>query len=420
MPLWKQVLLVLVFAVGGIVAWGAYDPSARATLIGLGVPQAVVPAWAFLAEHEATAGQDGATAKAGAGAGAKAAGGGQARGGQGGGRGPSGPVKVVAAPAAMQKTNDRVTAIGTAQADKSVVVFPRSTGMIEEIAFKSGETVAAGAVLARLDDDAEAIALEKAKLALADAEKKAERYRTLAGSRAIAQVDRDTAVSELAAAQLAVRDAALALDRRKILAPFSGVVGLTSVDVGAMVSATTEIATIDDRATLKLEFRVPEGFASKVALGQEVDAETPARPGEIFKGVVDAVGSRIEEDSRTLVVQARLDNTEDRLRPGMSFKVTLRFPGDDQIAVPALSVQWDRDGSYVWRVKEDSVERVAVTIVERSADSILVSGGLAAGDRVVVEGVQRLRNGAKIALADAAPDAQADPSTAAVLPKTRG
>ncbi len=180
------------------------------------------------------------------------------------------------------------------------------------------------------------------------------------------------------------------------------------------MSATTEIATIDDRATLKLEFRVPEGFASKVALGQEVDAETPARPGETFKGVVAAVGSRVEEDSRTLVVQARLDNADDRLRPGMSFRVTLRFPGDDRIAVAPLAVQWDRDGSYVWRVKDDSVERVAVTIVERNADSILVSGDLTAGDSVVVEGVQRLRKGAKIALAEAAPaESPTDPVAAA-------
>lgn len=440
MSLWKQVLLVLVLAAAGVVGWGAYDPSARQTLVGLGIPEPALPAWAFLAKAPADAGGKPAGAGQGQGAGqgsgqgqgagqAQAGGqrsggqggGGQGGGGQGGGgRGPGGPVTVVAAPAAVQRTNDRVTAIGTTQADKSVTVFPRSTGMIEEIAFQPGERVEAGAVLARLDDDAETIALERAKLALADAEAKADRYKTLAGSRAIAQVDRDTAVSERSAAQLAVRDATLALDRRKIVAPFSGVVGLTNVDVGAMVSATTEIVTIDDRATLKLEFRVPESFASKVALGQEVDAETPALPGETFKGEVAALGSRVEEDSRTLVVQARLDNAADRLRPGMSFKVTLRFAGEDKIAVPALSVQWDRDGSYVWRVAGDSVDRVAVTIVERNADTILVSGDLAAGDSVVVEGVQRLRKGAKIALADARTEPAAGTGGAAPAPEKRG
>lgn len=438
MSLWKQVLLVLVLAAAGVVGWGAYDPSARQTLVGLGIPEQALPAWAFLAKAPADAagkpagtGQGQGSGQQGQGSGQAQAGGqrqggqgggGQGGGGQGGGggRGPGGPVTVVAAPAAVQRTNDRVTAIGTTQADKSVTVFPRSTGMIEEIAFQPGERVQAGAVLARLDDDAETIALERAKLALADAEAKADRYKTLAGSRAIAQVDRDTAVSERSAAQLAVRDATLALDRRKIVAPFTGVVGLTNVDVGAMVSATTEIVTIDDRATLKLEFRIPEGFASKVALGQEVDAETPALPGETFKGEVAALGSRVEEDSRTLVVQARLDNTADRLRPGMSFKVTLRFAGEDKIAVPALSVQWDRDGSYVWRIAGDSVDRVAVTIVERNADTILVSGELAAGDSVVVEGVQRLRKGAKIALADARTEPAAGTGGAVPASEKRG
>ncbi|BBE74304.1 efflux RND transporter periplasmic adaptor subunit [Oharaeibacter diazotrophicus] len=428
MAVWKQVVLVCVLAVAGVFAWGAYDPSARATLAGLGVPEAALPAWAFLARPEA----DAAAGPATAGAGKRPAGGGQAGGvqagaaqggsrsggGQGGGRGgPSGPITVVAAPASTQKTNDRVVAIGTAEAARTVTLFPRSTGEVTEIGFRPGEVVKAGAVLVRLDDDAEKIALAKAELTLSDARAKATRYETLAGSRAISAVDRDTARSELQAAELAVRDARLALDRRVILAPYAGVVGLTTVEVGAMVSSTTEIVTLDERATLKIEFRIPEAFASKVALGQSVSAVTPARPGDDFEGEVTALGSRVESDSRTLVVQAALDNAADLLRPGMSFHVTLRFSGDDEIAVPALSVQWDRDGSYVWRVKDGAVERVAVRIVERSAETVLVDGDLAAGDTVVVEGVQRLRPGAKVALADAA---RGDGPAAATPPAPAG
>jgi RND family efflux transporter MFP subunit len=186
--------------------------------------------------------------------------------------------------------------------------------------------------------------------------------------------------------------------------------GLAEVEVGDLVASDAVIATLDDRSVLKVEFRVPESVAAKVAVGQSVAATTPARPGEPFEGRVSAVGSRIEEDSRTLVVRAEIDNAGDKLRPGMSFLVDLRFPGDERLAVPALALQWDRDGSFVWRVAGGKAERVPVGIVQRNADTVLVDGGLSPGDVIVVEGVQQLRPGAAVALADqptAAPDPQA-------------
>lgn len=409
MAVWKQILLVLILAVAGAYGWAWFDPEGRAQLASLGVPDAVLPA---AAPAEAPAGQPGERQGARTGGEGRPAG----QGGGGGGRGPGGPSPVTTAAATDAMTNDRVTAIGTAEAMQSVVVFPRSTGMVDEIRFRSGQSVAAGEVLVRLDADAERIALERAEVTLADARAKVERYERLAANSSISSVERDTARSELAAAELAVREARLALDRREVKAPFAGVVGLTAVEIGAMVSATTEIATIDDRSTLKVEFRIPESVAAKASLGQTVTATTPSRPDQTFEGEVTALGSRIEADSRTLVVQATIDNAEDLLRPGMSFLVTLRFDGDARVAVPALSVQWDRDGSYVWRVEDGKVSRVGIAIVERNADQVLVEGPLEAGDTVVVEGVQRLRPGAAIADAGTAADAPgASPAAPAPL-----
>ncbi len=419
MAVWKQILLVLVLVVAGVVGWGAVDPSARDRLLALGVPADLLPASAFLA----ASGDSGEAGPAGAGGppgeGRAAAGqrggpgGGGAGGGGGGPGGFSGPVTVVAVPATRETTNDRVAAIGTGEAARAVVIHPRSAGMVESVEFTPGERVAAGAVLVRLDDEAERIALEQAELTLADARAKVERYDRLAGSSALSSVERDAARSELAAAELGIRQARLDLDRRQVLAPFAGTVGLTGVEVGDLVSDTTEIATLDDRSRLRVEFRVPESVASKVALGQAVAATTPARPGAVFEGEVTALASRIEPDSRTLVVQAQIANGEDLLRPGMSFLVELRFPGDDHMAVPALAVQWDRDGSFVWRVRDGKAERVAVAIVQRNSQTVLVDGDLAVGDVIVVEGVQRLRPGAAVALAD-------EPASAGAAPAPRG
>lgn len=394
MAVWKQFIVTLLLAIAAVIGWGALDPGARPRLVALGVPEILLPEAVFLAAApaETATGAPGQGPSTGTGQGRAA-----------GGRGPGGfggPVTVVTASVFEAETNDRVSAIGTGEAIRTVTLIPRSSGMVDEILFEAGDRVEAGQPLVRLDKEAEEIALRLAELQVEDARAKMRRYDQLVANNTLAEVDRDTARTELASAELALRDARLQLDRREIRAPFAGVVGLTDVEPGDMVSATTEIAVLDDRSELKMTFRVPEAFAARVRQGQEVIATTPSLPGERFTGTVTALGSRIEEDSRTLVVQAALENVGDKLRPGMSFAVTLAFAGERRTAVPALAVQWDRNGSFVWRVAGDAAERVGVTILERGSEQVLVSGELAIDDLVVVEGVQRLRPGAKVALAD--------------------
>jgi len=106
--------------------------------------------------------------------------------------------------------------------------------------------------------------------------------------------------------------------------------------------------------------------------------------------------SRIEEDSRTLPVKALIDNTNDKLRPGMSFELELEFPGQQYPGVDPLAIQWDSDGSFVWKIDEGSVLRVPATIIQRNRGSVLIDAELQPGDRVVTEGVMSLRQGAKI------------------------
>ncbi|PKR87186.1 efflux transporter periplasmic adaptor subunit [Pleomorphomonas diazotrophica] len=389
MAFWKQLALALILGLAGIIGWGALDPAARPRLMAAGVPEVLLPQWAFLAPADSAAA---ATPKA---EGARRGETGGNR-GTGGGAGGARVALVVTAPVVMSETADRVSAIGTAEAARTVAVFPRATGMVTEIGFTPGAKVEAGAALVRLDDDSEKIALEQAKAALQDADARASRNERLAETRAISAAELDTARFELSKARLALQEAELNLSRRVIAAPFAGIVGLTSVEVGDMVSTSTEIVTLDDRSAIKVEFRVPEAFAARVAIGQPIEVATPSQPGALFEGKVTAVGSRIEADSRTLVTQATVDNPDDRLRPGMSFAVTLRFPGVEKTAVPAPSVQWDRDGSYVWTIDDGKAKRSGVAIIERNADTVLVSGDLKPGDPVVVEGIQSVRADAPV------------------------
>jgi len=141
---------------------------------------------------------------------------------------------------------------------------------------------------------------------------------------------------------------------------------------------------------------VAERYLARIAVGQAVTARTPGFAGRTFNGRVDEIDSRIDPDSRTVKVRATLPNTDDLLRPGMSFAIELNIPGPAYPEVPELALQWAKGESFVWRIKQDTAEQVAVRSIKRLHDTILVDGDLQAGDVVVVEGVQRLRPGRQV------------------------
>jgi RND family efflux transporter MFP subunit len=326
----------------------------------------------------------------------------QARGARGGrpagapgGRG-GGVANVVTATVAMERIDEAVAALGTAKAVRSVTVFPQVTGIVEEIAFTPGSRVEAGALLLRLEDDVQTIAVERARLALEQAGEALERARQLAKSRttsAVAVADAERAV-ELA--EIELRSAEIERARHEIRAPFAGVTGLTDISEGDLVTSSTEIVSLDDLSTILVRFEVPERWAGRIAAGKPITATARALPGAQFTGTVTAVDNRIDEASRTVRMDAALANEGEGLKPGMSLAVGLAFEGADSLAVPSLALQWDRDGSFVWKLDSDVVQRAEATILRRRRGAVIVAGDLQAGDRVVVEGVQRLRPGAQV------------------------
>lgn len=321
----------------------------------------------------------------------------------GGGRGGFGRAAlVVVSPAETGIVNDRLTAIGTGHPVSTVSVRPLVSGQIAEIPVTSGTHVAAGDLIIRLDSGEEELAVERARLAEADAARKAERLASLAKQRAVSSVDADTASSELATARVAVESAELALTRRTVTAPIAGSLGILSVNAGDYITTQTEIATIDDRSAILVEYYVPERFAAAMAVGKPVSVTAIARPGETFEGKVTAVDNRVDEASRTLRVRAQVPNDRDLLRAGMSFEVVMRFDGETYPSVDPLSIQWESEGPYVWRVVDGKADKVSIAIVQRNADRVLVDAEIAEGDTIVTEGVQNVRQGGEVQIAGAA------------------
>jgi len=376
MTAWKQFSLSFFLLAVGIAAVVAFVPGAAGLLRGAGVPEAVV---ATLASGRGDSGgkQDVAANSA-------------AR------RGQNVPL-VVTKPVVGGIVNDRLSAIGTGDAIRSVVVMPQAAGTIREILIKSGDQVKQGQVLARLDDDEQIIARGQAEVALKSASEKSQLYRNIKSS--VSRMDVFDAEIVEQGAKLALQSAELALKRRDIVAPIDGIVGIVPVVVGDNVTTTTSIVTLDDRSEILVDYWVPERFANTVKVDQPVETTSVALPGRVFTGVVEAVDNRVDGASRTLRVRARIDNDADELRAGMSFNVGMRFAGDTYPSVDPLAVQWDGEGAHVWRVTGGKSSKVRISIVQRNPDAVLVKGDLRDGDLIVIEGLQRVTEGGDVRFA---------------------
>jgi len=376
MTAWKQFSLSFFLLAVGIAAVVAFVPGAAGLLRGAGVPEAVV---AILAPGRGDSGgkQDVAANSA-------------AR------RGQNVPL-VVTKPVVGGIVNDRLSAIGTGDAIRSVVVMPQAAGTIREILIKSGDQVKQGQVLARLDDDEQIIARGQAEVALKSASEKSQLYRNIKSS--VSRMDVFDAEIVEQGAKLALQSAELALKRRDIVAPIDGIVGIVPVVVGDNVTTTTSIVTLDDRSEILVDYWVPERFANTVKVDQPVETTSVALPGRVFTGVVEAVDNRVDGASRTLRVRARIDNDADELRAGMSFNVGMRFAGDTYPSVDPLAVQWDGEGAHVWRVTGGKSSKVRISIVQRNPDAVLVKGDLRDGDLIVIEGLQRVTEGGDVRFA---------------------
>jgi RND family efflux transporter MFP subunit len=311
---------------------------------------------------------------------------------RGGGRSNETPA-ITAVDVKLERINERVAAVGSARARQQVTLTTRVAGVISEVLFEGGQMVERGQPLVKLSSDPEQIAVETAEAQRSQAADTVERYKQL-NSGTVTRVAIAEADTALKVADAALRKARDDLDRMTIKAPFKGIMGLSSLQAGDYLAVGSPIATIDDRSTLLIEFTVPEAVAGSMKVGLPVRANLISRSGEVHNGTIQAVGTRIDPVSRTLLVRGEIPNPTNALIPGSTFSISIQLPGDEAPMVPALAIQWDREGAYVWRLTpENTVERVNVAIVGRNGDRVLVDAPLKAGEKVVHEGGGSLRAG---------------------------
>lgn len=323
--------------------------------------------------------------------------------------------------------------IGRVEAIESVDIQARVQGFIEDVTFDGGEAVAAGDLLFRIEPAQyeAALAAARAQRSRAEAERQnAEqtfaRTRELVQRNTLAQANLDEAEAALAAAAANVEAAAaevqqaeLNLSYTSILSPIDGRVGIPLITQGNLVgSGSGTLARVVQTDPVYVAFSLPEGVmvSLRQQYGQALDAIDPADialglrlpNGTDYggEGRVSFVSNEVDPQTGTLTLRATFQNADRILLPGQF--VTLHIGAADpemRVFVPQTSVLRDREGTYVYVVGDgDTVEQRRIDTGERSEGGWFVESGLTPGQRVVVQGVQRLSDGAPVTVTGTAPE----------------
>ena len=175
------------------------------------------------------------------------------------------------------------------------------------------------------------------------------------------------------------------------------------MSVGSLVNPGTVITTLDDSSIIKLDFDVPETFVSVLEPGLTVAATSIAYPGRVFEGKVASVDSRIDPVSRSVTVRAAIPNDDGQLKPGMFMAVRLSREPTPALVVPESALVPERGNVFVFVVTDGVATRRQVSVGRREPGRVELLSGVQAGERVVVQGTQKVREGSPVTEAPASP-----------------
>jgi membrane fusion protein, multidrug efflux system len=316
------------------------------------------------------------------------------------------PEAVTTIVAGQEEWPSTLTSIGTAAAVRGVTVSADLPGVVDRIAFESGQSVRDGDVLAVLDTRQ-----ERAQLAAAEAQRDLahvsfERMEGLLNQRVISKAEFDRATAERRESDARVGEIRAAIDRKTIRAPFAGILGIRHVNLGQYLSGGDALVTLEALNPIYVNFGVPQQAVGQIRVGGGVRVTTDDLAGIDFRGRITAIDSVVDETTRNVQVQATFGNPNAKLRPGMFVQSEVVLGATRQVvSLPASAISYAPFGDSVFVVadmKRDNgqiykgVRQQFVKLGGTRGDQIAVVSGIKAGDEVVTSGVFKLRNGAPV------------------------
>lgn len=323
------------------------------------------------------------------------------------------PTQVIAIAARREAVAESLSLVGTLAANEWVEIKAELEGTVVEIGFDEGKAVTKGQLLFRLDESRLNTSLAEAEVNLKLSKVNFDRAQQLLRDKTISQQEFDQLASRFESMQAALAVKQRELKDTKIHAAFAGVMGARNVSSGQVIKKDTVLGALVDLNPVKVEVSVPERFLSLLKLDQTIELRVAAFPGRKFTGQVYFIAPQVDTNTRTALVKAKIANADFALKPGMfaNLDLTLQLR-DAAVVVPEPAIMVNADKAMLYIVDKDmNAQLRPVKLGVRSAGVVEILSGVEAGQLVIVEGVQKVRPGAKVK--PAGPEA-----AAAYLPKS--
>jgi len=296
-----------------------------------------------------------------------------------------------------------LSAIGTFRAVDGADLSLEVSGVIDKIHFTSGDDVKEGQVLLDLRNADDVAKLNSLTATAEGTSVTLQRDLGQLKINAVSQATVDTDIFNQKAALANVAQQKALIEQKTLKAPFTGRLGIRSVDLGQFISAGTTIVTLQALEKLYLDFSLPQQAVAEVKPGQLVEATVDAFAGDVFRGEITALNSKVDQNSRNVQVRASFDNSDHRLLPGMYASVSVKVGSPQSyVTLPQTAVVFNPYGNSVYlAVKPDGsgglvAKQAFVRTGETRGDQVAILSGIEEGATVVTAGQMKLRNGTKL------------------------
>lgn len=314
-----------------------------------------------------------------------------------------GPIDVVATTIKVSSAPVTIQALGEVRAVQQVTLASQVAGRVSKIHFESGQRVEAGTLLVQLDNAPEradlAAAIATTKFATAQLKRAKELVKTQAMSTETLQ--QRQAEFDKAAAQ--VEQIKARMSQLRIIAPFSGEIGLRQIDLGEYINPGDKAATLTALDSVYVNFDVPQQELARISVGQSVSIFSEIASDTRIDANITAIERQVNRNTRNVTIQAKVQNTQQLLYPGMYVTVNVNLPDEpDALILPNTAVMTSSNGNTVAIVRDISAEGVGsgdivpVQVSRRIGEKVIIDKGLQPGDVVVTEGQLRVRPGAQL------------------------
>lgn len=301
---------------------------------------------------------------------------------------------------------------GSLAAVQGVILSNEYAGVVDNIGFESGDFVKKGTVLVQQNTSTENAQLRSIEAATELARLSFERAQKLRAQNVNAQSELDAAKAQYEQSQAEADNVRSIIAKKTIKAPFDGRLGIRKINVGQFIGVDTPIVSLQSFDPIHLNFSLPQQNINQVAKGQTVQLTLDSFPGRTFEGKITAFDSKLDENTRTIRVQATLDNKEGLLQPGMFGSVATLLPQKEKVVtVPQGAITYNPYGNVVYVIEKAKdtgklvVRQQFVKLGDTRGDQIAILSGLKAGEQIVTAGQLKLRDGVVVQINNSVPAA---------------